>query len=252
MTVSDRQETPMDGPTQTSNLGPSPSGAPPGASLPAPTGSSRAIRIGDRIVLGITRHWLALFNLALLAFIGMPFVAPILMHLGATGPARLIYLVYAPTCHQLPDRSYFLFGEQRVYTVEQLDNAGVLLGPGLLERRRYVGDETLGWKVALCERDVAIYGSMIVAGLIFGLFRRRVPKLPVKIYLLFLIPIAVDGISQLVGLRTSNWWLRTLTGALFGMATVWLAYPYVQESMDQTRLDTERKISLETGQKADS
>ena len=99
---------------------------------------------------------------------------------------------------------------------------------------------------------MAIYGSMIVAGLIFGLVRRRVPKLPVKIYLLFLIPIAVDGISQLVGLRTSNWWLRTLTGALFGMATVWLAYPYVQESMDETRRDTERKLSLETGQKADS
>ena len=89
-------------------------------------------------------------------------------------------------------------------------------------------------------------GSMIVAGLLFGLFRRRVPKLPVKIYLLFLIPIAVDGLTQLFGLRTSSWWLRTLTGALFGMATVWLAYPYVQESMDQTRRDTERKLNLET------
>ena len=252
MTVSDRQETPLDGQRRQAASAWRPLARHLRASSPAPAGSSRAIRMGDRIVLGITRHWLALFNLALLAFVGMPFVAPALMHLGATGPARLIYLVYAPTCHQLPDRSYFLFGEQRVYTVEQLDNAGVLLGTGLLERRRYVGDETLGWKVALCERDVAIYGSMIVAGLLFGLFRRRVPKLPVKIYLLFLIPIAVDGLTQLFGLRTSNWWLRTLTGALFGMATVWLAYPYVQELMDQTRLDTERKISLETGQKADS
>jgi uncharacterized membrane protein len=204
--------------------------------------------MGDRIILGITRHWLALFNVALLVFIGLPLVAPVLMHVGATGPARVIYTIYAPTCHQLPDRSYFLFGEQPVYTQSQLEEAGVLAGSGILERRRYIGDETLGWKVALCERDLAIYGSMIVAGLLFGLFRRRVPKLPIKIYLLFLIPIAVDGLSQLVGLRTSNWWLRTLTGALFGMATVWLAYPYVQESMDQTRLDTERKLGIETGQ----
>ena len=258
MTVSDRQETPSEGSRRAADSGlPPPSAAPVSQAVPASSsrpqaGSTRAVRIGDRIVLGITRHWLALFNLALLAFVGMPFLAPLLMHLGAAGPARLIYLVYAPTCHQLPDRSYFLFGEQRVYTVEQLEDAGVLTGTGLLERRRFVGDETLGWKVALCERDVAIYGSMIVAGLIFGLVRRRVPKLPVKIYLLFLIPIAVDGLSQLVGLRTSNWWLRTLTGALFGMATVWLAYPYVQESMDATRRDTERKLSHETGQKADS
>ena len=252
MTVSDRDEIPTQGIGQAGSPEPSPSAATHAASSPAPAGSSRAIRMGDRIVLGITRHWLALFNLALLAFVGMPFVAPTLMYLGATGPARLIYLVYAPTCHQLPDRSYFLFGEKRVYTVEQLEDAGVLLGTGLLERRRFVGDETLGWKVALCERDLAIYGSMIVAGLLFGLFRRRVPKLPVKIYLLFLIPIAVDGLTQLFGLRTSSWWLRTLTGALFGMATVWLAYPYVQESMDQTRRDTERKLNLETGQKADS
>jgi uncharacterized membrane protein len=197
-------------------------------------------------VLGITRHWLALFNIALLTFVGLPFLAPILMQMGATGAARVIYTIYAPTCHQLPDRSYFLFGEQPVYTLEQLDEAGVLSGNGILQRRRFVGDETLGWKVALCERDLAIYGSMVVAGLLFALLRRRVPKLPVKIYLLFLIPIAVDGLSQLVGLRTSNWWLRTLTGVLFGMATVWLAYPYVQESMDQTRLDTERRLGLET------
>lgn len=248
MTGPDRDDVPTETAVQATSIEASRPGAPIASSTQGQAGSSRAVRIGDRIVLGITRHWLALFNLALLAFIGLPFLAPVLMHLGATGPAKLIYTIYAPTCHQLPDRSYFFFGEQHVYTLEQLDDAGVLPGTGILERRRFIGDESLGWKVALCERDVAIYGSMIVAGLLFGLFRRRVPKLPVKIYLLFLIPIAVDGLSQLVGLRTSNWWLRTLTGALFGMATVWLAYPYVQESMDQTRLDTERKLSIETGQ----
>ena len=63
---------------------------------------------------------------------------------------------------------------------------------------------------------------------------------------------AVESLqSDLAGLRTSNWALRTLTGALFGMATVWLAYPYVQEAMDETRRDTERKLGLETGQNAD-
>jgi uncharacterized membrane protein len=44
--------------------------------------------------------------------------------------------------------------------------------------------------------------------------------------------MAVDGFTQLFGWRESDWLLRTITGCLFGMATVWLAYPYVQEAMD--------------------
>ena len=49
--------------------------------------------------------------------------------------------------------------------------------------------------------------------------------------MLFLIPIAIDGGTQLIGWRESNWFLRTVTGALFGFASVWLAYPYVEDAM---------------------
>ena len=119
-----------------------------------------------------------------------------------------------------------------------------------LQRRKYIGDETLGYKVAICERDLAIYGSMVVGGLIFAVLRkrRRIPRLPIGIYLLFLLPIALDGFSQLFGLRTSNWFLRSVTGALFGLATVWLAYPYIQESMDDIELTTKQRLARETGQ----
>lgn len=210
---------------------------------PPPPGSDRAAAMGDRLVLGIARHWVAVFSLALALYVGLPFLAPGLMQVGLAGPARLIYLVYSPACHQLPDRSYFLFGEQPVYTLEALEEANVLPGSGLLERRRFIGDETLGWKVALCERDVAIYGSMLLAGMLFALLRGRVRKLPLPVFVLFVIPIAVDGLSQLFGLRTSNWWLRTLTGALFGVGVVWLVYPYIQESMDDIRHNIEGKLS---------
>ncbi len=206
-----------------------------------PPGSDRAARMGDRLVLGIARHWVAFFCIALLVYVGLPFAAPVLMHVGLTGPARVIYLVYSPACHQLPDRSYFLFGEQRVYTLEELEAAGSLPGTGLLERRRFIGDETLGWKVALCERDVAIYGAMVLAGIAFALLRDRVRRLPLPVFVLFVIPIAVDGLSQLFGLRTSTWWLRTITGALFGVGVVWLVYPYIQESMDDIRTSIEKK-----------
>ncbi|HSN78587.1 MAG TPA: DUF2085 domain-containing protein [Anaerolineae bacterium] len=209
---------------------------------PPPSGSDRVAAMGDRMVLGIARHWVAFFSLALALYVGLPFVAPTLMQVGLTGPARLVYLIYSPACHQLPDRSYFLFGEQPVYTLEELEEANVLPGSGLLERRRFIGDETLGWKVALCERDVAIYGAMVIAGMIFALLRGRVRRLPLPVFVLFVIPIAVDGLSQLFGLRTSNWWLRTLTGALFGAGVVWLVYPYIQESMDDIRSNIENKL----------
>lgn len=207
----------------------------------ASTASRRAISVADQLVLFVARHWLALFNIAIFLYLAVPFLAPLLMHLGATGPARLVYAVYSPTCHQLPDRSYFLFGEQPVYSLQELESTGVLPGTSILERRRYLGDETLGWKVALCERDVAIYGALLVGGLIFGVLRGRVPKLPFKFYVLFMIPIAVDGLTQLFGLRTSNWWLRTLTGALFGLATAWFAYPFVEEAMNDIKDNIEHK-----------
>lgn len=213
-------------------------------------GSDRAVRWGDRIVMFIARHWLALANLALLLFVSIPFLAPVFMRAGMTGPARVVYTVYLPLCHQLPDRSYFLFGQQTVYTLEELEAAGVLEDTSILQRRRYIGDETLGYKVAICQRDIAIYGSMFIGGLIFALLRRRrrIPKLPIKVYLLCLAPIAIDGVSQLVGLRTSNWVLRTLTGALFGLATVRLVYPYIQESMDDIIATTKQRLARETGQ----
>jgi uncharacterized membrane protein len=215
----------------------------------APAGAAsgpddRLTRAGDRIVLAIARHWLAFFNLAVFLYVAMPFLAPLFMQAGLPGAARLIYTVYSPACHQLPDRSYFLFGDQPVYTLQELEQLGVLEDTSLLARRGYVGNEILGWKVALCERDVAIYGAVLLGGLAFGLLRSRVPKLPFKVYVLFLVPVAVDGLTQLFGLRTSDWVLRTVTGAIFGLATVWLAYPYIEESMAGVRANIERKLGI--------
>jgi hypothetical protein len=36
--------------------------------------------------------------------------------------------------------------------------------------------------------------------------------------------------------------MRTITGTLFGWATVWLAYPYVQETMDEVRQSLEQRF----------
>ena len=71
--------------------------------------------------------------------------------------------MYQIACHQLPSRSYFILGEQ----------------------------------VAFCQRDVAIYGSVFLGGLLFGLVRRRLKPIPLRWYVFFLAPIAVDGGMQM-------------------------------------------------------
>jgi uncharacterized membrane protein len=203
---------------------------------PAPTVSRtglepKIVAAANALVLGIARHWLLLFNSVWAVYVLLPFAAPILMHLGWTTPARLIYAAYSFMCHQLPDHSYFLYGDQLTPTLTTLEAGGMTPGQGMLEQRQFHGNELLGYKVAICQRDVAIYMAVLLAGLLFGLVRQRLPTLKLRWYLLLLIPIGLDGGTQLVGLRESDWLLRTLTGALFGIASVWLAYPYIDDAM---------------------
>jgi uncharacterized membrane protein len=202
----------------------------------AATVTDRFAQAVERWVQFVAKHWLAALNVLFLVYVGLPFLGPVFMQAGATLPARIIYTIYVPLCHQLPERSYFLFGESRVYSLDELPLEVADAGP--LQRRSYIGDEAHGYKMAMCERDLAIYGSMFIMGLIFALRNHRLPLLPLKGYLLFVLPMAIDGVTQLVGLRTSNWWLRTVTGALFGVGTVWFVYPYLARVIAEIRLSS--------------
>jgi len=165
------------------------------------------------------------------------------MAAGLEGPARLIYLVYRPTCHQLPDRSFFFFGAEHVYDVHELEAAGAIpAGLNTLERLmlRFTGNPELGWKVAICERDLGIYGGLLLGLLSFGAIDRllqrrgrRFPRMPFWVYALTVVPIAVDGLTQLFGLRESNYILRVVTGILFGWSSAWLFAPYLRSAMDE-------------------
>lgn len=195
-------------------------------------------RAANGLVIWVARHWLAVFNTAWAIYVFTPFLAPILMDAGFPAAAQVIYSIYSVLCHQLPGHSYFLFGPDFAPHTHDLMAAGMATSNNLFQVRSFVGSETVGWKVALCQRDVAIYATVFFSGLLYGLLRNRLRPLPFKVYVLFLIPIGVDGLTQLVGWRESTWWLRTLTGALFGFASVWFAYPFVEEAM-QDVLDAE-------------
>jgi uncharacterized membrane protein len=228
----------------------------------------------DRLTDWLSHHYLALFNFFLFLYAGLPFLAPVLMKTGLTLPARVIYTVYSPLCHQMAFRSWFLFGEQPYYPRDLAGMSGVLsyeavilVGQNIPETspdfiigaRNFFGDETVGYKVALCQRDVALYGGMLLFGLIFALSGRRIGQIPWYFWLIFgLIPIGIDGLSQFPGLiaglpdwlpvRESTPLWRTLTGALFGGLTAWYLYPLIEETMKDTRalLVSKKQVIVQT------
>lgn len=218
----------------------------------------QTITTADRVVYWIARHYLAVLNLALFLYVGIPFLAPVFMKAGLPGPANVIYAIYSPLCHQFGFRSWFLFGEQAYYPLAEAGIPGVkdfetatgihnLHDPGGLARllaRAFHGNESVGYKVALCQRDTAIYASMLAFGLIFAATGRRFKSLHWLAWVLLAMgPIGLDGLSQLVSqfslpvlnsilpYRESTPFLRTLTGALFGFTTAWFAYPSIEENM---------------------
>lgn len=208
------------------------------------TGCTRDLVIfADKTIFQFAKHWLALVNLFWGLYVGLPLLAPVLMDAGWTTPATIIYTIYRPACHQRPTRSYFFGGEQLVYTPEELATAGVDIG----SLSRDIGNDTVGWKVAFCERDVAIYGSLFLGGLAFALVRRwRGNRLmPFRYYLIFLVPMGIDGTLQLFGFYESNWLARTITGVLFGIGSVLFAYPYLEEGFADVRRTINSKLHLE-------
>lgn len=216
----------------------------------------------DRAMNWFSRHYLALLNLMMLLYFGLPILAPVLMNAGLKAPASIIYTIYKPLCHQFAFRSFFLFGEQPYYplaeagipgvkTFEEASGIADIHNPtsfARVEARNFVGNETAGYKMALCERDMAIYASIFLFGLAYAATGRRLKPLHWIAWMLIgIAPIGLDGFSQLFSQMEWSWlasWLpyrestpllRVLTGALFGFATAWFAYPYMEESMAESR-----------------
>jgi uncharacterized membrane protein len=206
------------------------------------TGRARDIIILlDKFIYIIAKRWLLLANAFWALFIGLPLLAPVLMANGYQPVGQLIYLVYAPNCHQLPERSYFFYGPQYYYSLQEL---GELVGPDVSPR--YIGDPRIGYKVAVCERDVAIYSTLALAGIAFGLVRRQLWPLRgaafLRFALLFALPMAIDGFGQLFGFWESSWLLRTITGTIAAAGGIWLVYPYIEEGMRDVQRTVARQL----------
>ena len=256
-----------------------------------PTANRRTFKLRANIfVLRGSRHWLRIALIVIGLYASLPFVAPTLMHFGATGPAQVLYTLYSPFCHQFAFRSFFLFGEQPAYPraaagtslkpfesyIQNSPEFEAALAPFLgigraplteqtfdpfqftpqlqFAARAFLGDPQMGYKLTLCERDISIYLAMFTGGLLYSLpyVRRRLRPVPIWLYVLLgLGPIGLDGFSQLLGYPPFNLWaprettpiFRVVTGVLFGFMNAWLAFPYLELSMRETRQQLEAKLA---------
>jgi uncharacterized membrane protein len=191
-------------------------------------------------------------------WVGLPWLAPLFMALGWSDAGNFIYLVYATQCHQLPQRSFFLFGPRSMFSLQDIQAAWQDTNNPLI-LRQFIGNPEMGWKVAWSDRMVSMYSSTILWAALLRPIQRRVPTLPWWGLFLFLLPMAVDGSTHLLsdlvggigsGFRDSNaWlasltgnafpstfyagdalgsfnsWMRLITGLLFALGVVWFAFP---------------------------
>ncbi len=197
----------------------------------------------DKLIYAIAKHWLLIANLTFVVYVGLPLLAPALMAHGYEWWGRLIYTIYAPFCHQLPQRSYFFYGPRFYYSLPEL----LALLDGNVPSR-FIGNPELGYKVAFCQRDVAMYAATALAGMAFGLVREGLRPLWGRSFvqwaILFALPLAVDGGGQLFGLWESTWITRTITGAIAGAGVVWLVYPHIEAGMRDVRRTVVQQLHL--------
>ena len=159
-----------------------------------------------------------------------------------------IYKLYSLWCHQYPLSSWFVFGQRHFYNSKHFfDLAGIEYVNSLSTSvsQDFYGNPIMGWKIAYCQRDLAIFVGFFSASLFYCILRDqqfRILPAPLSLYLLFgLAPIAFDGLSQLLSQlisalpvltsHESSPMLRTVTGFLFGSMNVWLAYPHLEAWM---------------------
>jgi len=111
-------------------------------------------------------------------------LAPWLAGRGADGAARIVYEVFAPVCHQDPQRCFALGGHP----------------------------------LAVCGRCLGIYAGF-AAGLILYPFVRGFSRLALpraRVFVLSILPLALDGVAGVLGLWRSPIEVRFLTGLAWG------------------------------------
>ncbi len=229
----------------------------------SPTEAATAARSSAQVGRWLERNWFWVFSGLYALFVGLPFLAPVFMQMGWETPARWIYTFYSFLCHQLPQRSFFLFGPKFMYSLEEIQAVWPADNPLVL--RQFIGTPEMGWKVAWSDRMVSMYTAVLFFAWLWWPLRHRIRPLAWWGLALFLLPMAIDGGTHLIsdalygvdqGFRyTNEWlarltnyafprsfyegnalgsfnsWMRLITGVLFGIGVVWFFFPRLHQEL---------------------
>ncbi len=157
----------------------------------------RAIQFSGEFLL---KHWATIIMVVLGSIVATAIAIPFLSYFGLDVIAKPLFFSLHFICAQVPSHSFYILGHQ----------------------------------LGLCQRNLAIYTSMFLGSFVFVMSKKRLPGLPWWLWILFLLPMAWDGITQMFGWRESTMELRLLTGSLFGLANIWFVLPLIQKTLDET------------------
>src|SRR5579859_741869 len=150
----------------------------------------------------LMEYWAHMVTIALGSIVLCAISVPFLSYLGLDNIAKPIFFALHLVCAQIPAHSFYVFGHQ----------------------------------LGLCERNFSIYTSMFIGSLVFVLAKKRMRGIPWWLWILMMLPMALDGTTQMFGWRESDWILRVVTGTLFGAGNIWFALPMMQKSLIDTTL----------------
>ena len=138
--------------------------------------------------------YLFLLTISLLWFL-IILSCPLAIHFGFAGDTtfKLIYFVFKFICHQLPERSYFIWGIQ----------------------------------MPVCARCFGIYLGMILGLLVYPFLKElnnsKIPQL--KTITIFVAPMLIDAIAQSLRLYTTSNLIRSITGIWFSIGIIFCLMP---------------------------
>jgi len=155
---------------------------------------NRAGRFVSKLLLD---YWATIIASVLGILVFAALSVPFLSYFGLDGISKQIFYSLHLVCAQIPSHSFYIFGHQ----------------------------------LGMCARNFSIYASMFIGSVIFVLSKKRFPGIPWWIWVLMILPLALDGTTQMFGWRESTWELRVLTGTLFGLGNVWFALPLIQKTI---------------------
>lgn len=156
-----------------------------------------AEKLGLRVYLFVSKHWLGIINFHLFLFILGSISAPYLSYVGEEEISKYIYGFYGINCHQIPSRSFFIFAHP----------------------------------IAICARCFSFYAFFLVFGLLLSL--KNVRPLNRKTALLLALPIIADVLLQTLGIKESANLLRVTTALLLSLSISFYIYPRIHLNLHQ-------------------